>query len=310
MNRSKILRKGLGTLLIGALGIIVSAQSTAATLYGKVTDEKTAQPLQYAYVTTYKWNPDYKYWNYTGSQNTGSDGAFQITSLSAGTYYLVTQAQRYYKEYYNNVTSFANKTKFTLTATQSKSLGTIKLKPLPISISQVTLTPQTLPDAGGNVVLTAVILNNTGLSFTTKFWINLYAPAADGNQQNSTVVAPYSVTVPAGGLIINRTVTVPSSAPNGNYFYLTPGIGSSIWSPLLSSYWGGSLWKGATTQYNFTSTLGSTDKDSSDVVATSADLLDPTFTEESAAAPHGLGQPRIPEQIAEDGTVLKWRKAP
>lgn len=303
MSRPNTVANIIGATLFGALLMTCSIQTIAATLSGKVIDEKAKTPLESARTELYKWNSDYNYWSYYGSKYIAADGAFKFTGLPAGTYYIFTSKSTYYAEYYNNAKDFNTKAKIILTATQNKSLGSIGLEKLPVYFYSLTATPRYLPSTGGKVTISGIISNETGATYNTKIWATLYANSAEDYYVYAPIFAPVAISIPITGLTnYSYTFSVPSTARNGKDYLLEFTLGASIWSPLTGdrTY----FYKGSTTQAAFGD---DPTPDSALSEALDSDAPDTDFTGEWQSVPVSLGLRRIPDRVSEDGTVLKWR---
>ncbi len=221
----------------------------AATVSGEMLDQSTGLALHdTGRIDVYKFNSGTSGWDYTGGAYVlPPQTTFTISGLSAGTYYFEAYSTNYIHEYYNNKTLFENKTQVTLTASQTKSLGSIYLKPLPIRLTDCQITGSPVPAAGGTVKVKCNLVNDTAASKTVLAWTRvtpyrvLYgstfmADALEGATKSVTVAANSKVPV-------TLSIAVPGDATPGGGADIFVNCGTSKWLPLMREYWVGSIYK-------------------------------------------------------------------
>ncbi|MFZ2445804.1 MAG: hypothetical protein WAW37_05565 [Syntrophobacteraceae bacterium] len=223
----------------------------AATVTGEVLDQATGLAVETnGSIYANKWNSESSNWEFVTSTTFGpTDTNFTFSNLQAGTYYFAAYAPGYVSEYYNNKTVFDSKNQVTLTASQTKNLATILLKPLPIRLSNFQVMGNQVPAEGGNVRVRCDVVNDYASSRVVVVWPTI---RADRTLYGSTYTsdkfdgAPAkTVTVGANSVVtVTFWVTVPASAPPGSsYIYMH--CGQSKWAPYMGDVYVANIAKAA-----------------------------------------------------------------
>jgi hypothetical protein len=90
--------------------------------------------------------------------------------------------------------------------------------PPPLSISLTPLNPPIIiPAQGGSFSFNVTMDNDSSVAVQVDAWINIIVP---GGVQ-FTILGPFAITLPQGALVTRlRSITVPASAPSGDYVCL------------------------------------------------------------------------------------------
>lgn len=211
-------------VLVGLLmGLLNGGVAYAASISGQVVDEITNLPINHtdgggATVTLYQYDATYNYWSYYTYLDADANGQFTIQNLPTGQYYVSTSAPQHYSEYYNNATNWQNKKILNVSATKNLALQTIKLTPVPFSISAIEQDTYQVPTSGGNVNITTAIINNTGTNQNLKLWVisSVWDSKYINHVDSPVTKTPVSITLVPGNNTVTLPVNIPASYLNGS----------------------------------------------------------------------------------------------
>lgn len=223
----------------------------AATVTGQLLDQGTGTGVKAGSVTIYVYNTDTTNWDGAGWTSVDpADPLFTFSDLAAGTYIFYFAAPGYIAEYYNNTTVYDNKTEVVLTASQTKNLGKVYLKALPVRFSNCQLTPGTVPATGGTVTISCDVLNDGATAKKVLVWPCLKATRSLYNStytaDSFSLAAKWVTVAAASSESVSFSVTVPGNAPSNAYIAeVYMNCGANRWLPLVPEWYVGSILKAA-----------------------------------------------------------------
>lgn len=222
--------------------------ANAATVTGEVRDLATNLGLNGS-VKAYWQDPVTTQWEMAGyAAVSESDPTFTFSSLQAGDYYFSFEAPNYISEFYNNVTIYDSRKIITLGQSQTRSLGTAYLKPLPIRFSSCQIFDNQVPPGGGTITVECILMNDTATDRTIAVWARV---APFRTVYNSTFVSDsYSTPLQKVFIGANSTIPVlisfdvPANAPSGGSIAdVFVNCGFNRWVPLTREAYVGNITK-------------------------------------------------------------------
>lgn len=211
------------------LSIFAFNPGWCATLSGTITDENTGAPIEYAWVSSHKWNVE-GWWGYVGSQSTTEDGTFSFQDLEAGTYVLYAGKWgfgekswwcEYYDEWYDDVpgwNNMENAKKITLVQDETSDI-THDLMLVPFKV-EIQWKQSLIPPQGGRFNFSALITNRQDSPMSIKWWTFVWGPGSEYDMGTKFQAGKVSeaIAFSAGETKGFRgRLLVPSSAPDSWY---------------------------------------------------------------------------------------------
>ncbi|ABK16361.1 hypothetical protein [Syntrophobacter fumaroxidans] len=238
------------SLFLSAIIVLAafSFPTQAATIRGRVLEQAPPHNglATYGSVTLYKKSGTS--WVYTSTAHiTTTNVSFLFKGLAAGTYSLRIEGYNYKTEYYNNTTVYENRTEITLAADTIRNVGDIYLNPLPIRLANASLSTHNVPAAGGRVIATFDVVNDTAADKELLVMIMLEAKRTI---QNATIVsgelqgASKSVTVPAHSTVTaTKAIDIPETVPAHTRFDVNLHLTQDKWWPQANPEFLGIIYK-------------------------------------------------------------------
>ncbi len=229
--------------------MIASPLAFAATIDGMVTQEG-GSPLKYdGYVIAYWWDEEVgEYVEMAMDQVDKSKIDFLLMDLPEGSYYLVTGAEGYVTEYYNDTLNFDEREEIWLLEDDSFTCDPIELKRTPYLILEASLNTEIVSPGGQTIKLTANVQNNTGRSAKLYVWPTVTTQGSPeyGTPQSvfqPQTARPYTIK-PNTKTSISYLIRVPSDAPNNRDYTVNLFGGNSYWDPTVQHKEAGTFFKG------------------------------------------------------------------
>ncbi|HOI94322.1 MAG TPA: hypothetical protein PK250_06405 [Syntrophobacter fumaroxidans] len=238
------------SLFLSAIIVLAafSFPTQAATIQGRVLEQAPPHNglATYGSVTLYRKSGTN--WEYTSTAHiTTSNVSFLFQGLAVGTYSLRIEGYNYKTEYYNNTTLYENRTEITLADDDTRNVGNIYLNPLPIRLANASLSSHNVPAAGGRVIATFDVVNDTAAD---KKLLVLIMLEAQRTIQNSTIVsgelqgAGKSVTVPAHSTVTaTKAIDIPETVPARTRFDVNLHLTQDKWLPQANPVFLGIIYK-------------------------------------------------------------------
>jgi len=238
------------SLFLSAIIVLAafSFPSQAATIQGRVLEQAPPHNGLATYGRATLYRKSGTSWNYASSAPiSATNVSFRFQGLAAGTYYLRVEGYNYRTEYYNNTTLYENKTEMTLAADDTKNVGNIYLNPLSIRLANASLSTHNVPAAGGRVIATFDVVNDTAVDKELLVMIMLEAKRTI---HNATIVsgelqgASKSVTVPAHSTVTaTKAIDIPETVPAHTRFDVNLHLTQDKWWPQANPEFLGIIYK-------------------------------------------------------------------
>lgn len=254
------------SLAIFTILLFCSVFSYAATnefyvsISGEVVDKYTNQALDNeATVELEKFDSQGHLNKWTMTTIPKGQIRYDFGFIGPGKYLIKISCTNYFYRYYgicstnnfNYCQDLSSRTIIVVNKDKDINLDTVYLEPFPITISDTSLSPTSVPPQGGIIQIKAKIRNNANDKKTLLVWNKITTSFLVQSEEGyysgfdeSFLGSGVYVTVRAYSekdIILN--FYVPDNAPNAHQFKLELVAGTSIWSPVCSATYVGDFYR-------------------------------------------------------------------